>query len=410
MLRSEHPSSSSTWCSAWTSAALGRMVLRLLGGLDRSRGSPAVVALDAPGAALAARRLGRPAGHTAPRRWGAPPASTPSWWCGSPPCSGARARTSCTPTTRPRTSTGRWPRASPGSRGWGGLAGVAAARVVHTKHGRNEPDHPRRVLLNRLASALCDRVVAVSDDAAAVALGIERVRADKVVTIGNGVPTGELRPLGATARRAASRSRRAASAASMRGVRVARLAAVKDHATLLDAFARLRTRRPDAHLTLVGDGPEQRLAGAARPPLGLDHADHLRRRARDAALAPARPARRGRRAGARAPEGIVAHNARKPPACRRCTDRHAPRVGGNAEVVVAEDRPRYPAARTLAAAARRGRSRRSPGGPDLAARWARPGARAWSAGSAWNGWRAPTPSSTRKSWESRMRRRGASSA
>jgi glycosyltransferase involved in cell wall biosynthesis len=32
---------------------------------------------------------------------------------------------------------------------------------------------------------------------------------------------------------------------------------VKDHGTLIEAFARLRTIRPEAHLTLVGDGPER---------------------------------------------------------------------------------------------------------------------------------------------------------
>src|SRR6185295_10502414 len=67
-------------------------------------------------------------------------------------------------------------------------------RVIHTKHGRNEPHLARKVLLNRFASALSDRVVAVSDDAARVATDVERVRAHKVTTIRNGVDTREFRP------------------------------------------------------------------------------------------------------------------------------------------------------------------------------------------------------------------------
>ena len=50
------------------------------------------------------------------------------------------------------------------------------------------------MLVNRLSSALSDRVVTVSDDAAAVAVEIERVPPGKVVTILNGVDTAAFRP------------------------------------------------------------------------------------------------------------------------------------------------------------------------------------------------------------------------
>jgi len=128
----------------------------------------------------------------------------------------------------------------------------AGPRVIHTKHGRNQPDVARKVLLNRLASALTDRVVAVSADAANVALHIENVAETRVVTISNGVDTTAFRP-------ADPRAARALLGIPEGGFHVgvvARLAAVKDHATLLAAFALLRAERPDAHLTLVGDGPE----------------------------------------------------------------------------------------------------------------------------------------------------------
>jgi glycosyltransferase involved in cell wall biosynthesis len=142
-------------------------------------------------------------------------------------------------------------------------------RVVHTKHGRNEPDHARRVLANRLASALSHRVVAVSDDAAAVAVEIERVPARKVITIGNGVDTAAFRP------RAGAAAAREVLGTPRDGFHVgcvARLVPVKDHRTLLDAFARFQAVRPDAHLTLVGDGPERAALEEHAALLDLDRA------------------------------------------------------------------------------------------------------------------------------------------
>lgn len=138
--------------------------------------------------------------------------------------------------------------------------------VVHTKHGRDEPGNPRRVLLNRFSSAICNRVVAVSDDAASVAIRIEHVSPRKVMTILNGVDTDEFRP------RPEQAEARAALGAPEEGFHVgcvARLAAVKDHATLVEAFARFRAARPDAHLTLIGDGPERAALEARVEALGL---------------------------------------------------------------------------------------------------------------------------------------------
>ncbi|AUX48869.1 hypothetical protein SOCE26_104120 [Sorangium cellulosum] len=123
-------------------------------------------------------------------------------------------------------------------------------RVVHTKHGRNYPTDKRKVLVNRVATALTDRVVAVSDDARAVALDVERVDPAKVVTILNGVDTEVFRPGDA----GAARARLGVPAAGYHVGCVARLSPEKDHATLLAAFARLREVRPDAHMTLIGDG------------------------------------------------------------------------------------------------------------------------------------------------------------
>ncbi|XXT19520.1 glycosyltransferase [Sorangium sp. So ce429] len=131
------------------------------------------------------------------------------------------------------------------------FAGGGGPRVIHTKHGRNYPKQKRKVLVNRLAAALTDRVVAVSDDARAVALEVERVDPARVVTILNGVDPEVFRPGDARA----ARARLGLPASGYHVGCVARLSPEKDHATLLTAFARLREVRPGAHLTLVGDGP-----------------------------------------------------------------------------------------------------------------------------------------------------------
>ncbi|MDI1477030.1 glycosyltransferase [Polyangium sp. y55x31] len=160
----------------------------------------------------------------------------------------------------------------------GALAALAARRVtgkrprvVHTKHGRNYPDDLGRVLANRMASALSDRIVAVSDDARRVALEIEHGSARRLVTIRNGVDTRAYKPGDA------ERARRALDvpAGVLHVGCVARLSAEKDHATLILAFARVRTSHPGARLTLVGEGPERASLEALVKKFGLQGAVHF---------------------------------------------------------------------------------------------------------------------------------------
>lgn len=128
--------------------------------------------------------------------------------------------------------------------------GVLRPTVVHTKHGRNHPDDGRRVMVNRVAAAFSDRVVAVSDDARKVALEVERIEPHRLVTIRNGVDTTKVCPGDGTAKR---RALGIADDTFHIGC-VARLSIEKDHATLLHALSILRERLPQACLTLVGDG------------------------------------------------------------------------------------------------------------------------------------------------------------
>lgn len=141
-------------------------------------------------------------------------------------------------------------------------------RLVHTKHGRNHPDDTRLVLACRMATALSDRIVAVSDDARRVAIEVERPSPHRLVMIPNGVDTDAVRP------RDRRPSRRALSVPE--GVFhvgcVARLSAEKDHATLLEAFQKVRERRPDARLSLVGEGPMRPSLEVLAGKLGLEGA------------------------------------------------------------------------------------------------------------------------------------------
>jgi phenylacetate-CoA ligase len=240
---------------------LEQVVLRLIERLDRDRFEPIVCALEEQGELAAHLERLRVPVHVVPRSPGLDPSTAVRLAAFL-----KRERVDIVHTHNP----------SPHL--YGALAaaivrregpdGRALPRVVHTKHGRNYPGAPRKVLANRLASAFSDKIVAVSEDAHRVALDLERVDPHRLVTIRNGVDTELFRPSDkAQARRALG--------VPTEGLHigcVARLSAEKDHATMLEAFAIVRARRPDAHLTLVGDGAERRALEAQRDRLGLSGA------------------------------------------------------------------------------------------------------------------------------------------
>ncbi|MDC3954602.1 glycosyltransferase [Polyangium jinanense] len=240
---------------------LERVVLDLVQGMDRSRFDSMVIALDEPGE-LASRLapIDVPL-RLLPRGQGLDPSVI-----GELADLFGREGIDLVHTHNPRPHV------------HGALAALAARRVtgkrprvVHTKHGRNYPGDLGRVLANRMASALSDRIVAVSDDARRVALEIERGSARRLVTIRNGVDTRAYKPGDV------ERARQALDVPT--GVLhvgcVARLSAEKDHATLIQAFARVRTSHPGARLTLVGEGPERASLEALVKKFGLQGAAHF---------------------------------------------------------------------------------------------------------------------------------------
>jgi glycosyltransferase involved in cell wall biosynthesis len=123
-------------------------------------------------------------------------------------------------------------------------AGLARVPVtVSTKHGRNVPTRPLGRMANRVACRMCSDLVGVSADCAAIWHDVESANARKVSVITNGID------LGAFALPAPPPS------GSRRAVSVARLSAVKDPLTLLEAARLVLDREPAFQLDLVGDGP-----------------------------------------------------------------------------------------------------------------------------------------------------------
>jgi glycosyltransferase involved in cell wall biosynthesis len=103
------------------------------------------------------------------------------------------------------------------------------------------------VLANRLAAWLSGKIVAVSNDAADVALTIEKIPACKIEVIHNGIDLTNF-PLADRPRHEGPR----------RAVHVARISyASKDQRTLLSAVRIVADRQPDFVLDIVGDGPDR---------------------------------------------------------------------------------------------------------------------------------------------------------
>jgi glycosyltransferase involved in cell wall biosynthesis len=147
------------------------------------------------------------------------------------------------------------------------LAGAPA--VVHTPHGHVFDGYFGRVstrLFVEVERILADRthaMIAISDRCRADHLRLGVGSPERFVTIPSGIPA-------PPQDRDAARGAMGLDGGELAIGCVGRLAPVKGQAILLDAFARLARRRPDARLVLVGDGPcrDELHAMAAR--LNLD--------------------------------------------------------------------------------------------------------------------------------------------
>jgi sugar transferase (PEP-CTERM/EpsH1 system associated) len=127
---------------------------------------------------------------------------------------------------------------------------------VHAEHGRDARDpqgiNPKHNLLRRLLAPFIDRYVPVSRDLRGWLERVVRIPGHKLQLIDNGVDTERFRQDGA----AGAEAWQDDPDTFVIGT-VGRLQDVKDQATLIDAFAHLRTLEPEEklRLVLVGDGP-----------------------------------------------------------------------------------------------------------------------------------------------------------
>lgn len=134
------------------------------------------------------------------------------------------------------------------------LAGVR--RVIYTEHGREHHDPALARLQDRVASKLTDRVVAVSERLRSYMVRSVGVRAERTITIPNGVDTAVFAP---GVKSAVLRSRLEIPDDALVLGSVGRLEPVKGYARLVAAYAKLRTMdfgRPVV-LVIFGEGTDR---------------------------------------------------------------------------------------------------------------------------------------------------------
>ena len=135
---------------------------------------------------------------------------------------------------------------------YGALGGKCAPThcTIHTKHGRDWPDQPRKVMLNRISALFTHKLITVSNDSREIARTVERVPERKLAVIHNGIDADLFRP----GERAGSSIPGVPDGAAVIGT-VARLSPEKDQHTLLNAFVRLCELRDNCYLVIAGEGP-----------------------------------------------------------------------------------------------------------------------------------------------------------
>jgi L-malate glycosyltransferase len=139
------------------------------------------------------------------------------------------------------------------------LAGWLRRRppVLFNEHGRFHPDHRsfKRVIFNRLMLRRRDRVIAVGQAVRKAVIDNEGISPRRIGVIHNGVrlPVERAEP----AVRLAVRHELGVSEDEFLILLVARLDAIKDHATAIRALARVTATAPRTRLLIVGDGAER---------------------------------------------------------------------------------------------------------------------------------------------------------
>jgi len=146
------------------------------------------------------------------------------------------------------------------TRAWGTVDAIMAARlagvprVIHGEHGRDVADPEgrdrKRNVIRKCLSPMVDSFMTVSNDLQRWLTEMVGIPAHKVVRIHNGVDTQKFSREG----RAAARRMLGLDDADVAIGIVGRLDPVKDHRSLLQAFASAAQANPLARLIIVGDG------------------------------------------------------------------------------------------------------------------------------------------------------------
>ncbi len=126
--------------------------------------------------------------------------------------------------------------------------------------------------LNRRVGGRADLTIAVSEDALDFAVRCEGLRREKAVVVMNGVDAAKYDP--ALRVSAQELDPRIPPGARVVGT-VGRLGPEKAHPSLLEAFAHVRRRVPEAHLVIAGDGPMRHELSELTRRLGIAESVHV---------------------------------------------------------------------------------------------------------------------------------------
>jgi len=142
------------------------------------------------------------------------------------------------------------------------LARLAYRRpsIVFTEHGRHFPDSrsSKRVAVNRTLLRADDRLIGVGESVRRALVDNEGLPEKRTETIYNGVPLENFQAVnGDFELRQQVRQKLGIYDGEFAIVQVARLNALKDHATAVRTLKRLRDEHVPAKLILVGDGEER---------------------------------------------------------------------------------------------------------------------------------------------------------
>ncbi|HEY8174213.1 MAG TPA: glycosyltransferase [Gemmatimonadaceae bacterium] len=155
---------------------------------------------------------------------------------------------------------------------WGRMAGAPV--VIASRRWWHSLPNRRYRVGNAVAFRLAHCVLANSQSVAAALRDVERVSAAHIAVVPNFVEERAFAPWRAEDRRNALDALGVPEHALVVGI-VARLSAVKDHASLLEATAMLASHWPELHLVLFGDGECREALEASATRLGIAGRTHF---------------------------------------------------------------------------------------------------------------------------------------